>query len=871
MIEISNLEGNFGYLGCGVTRAHYSFTFESGDYTIYRTYNGGTAYSFNVSGNAYASSNVYVSSTLDVLIEIEVAGDPSTRTEVFNSTFSRFHPLSIHNVQVEMVDDNSKVSFEVAGTDGPVEVRLVVGDEEYTSDSESSPFDIYVPISDASYGNIYASLPGESDCYASKSVSLLEESEAPYAWVSIYGFDVDYSSSQIYFEYEWEALGVHDFRFEIVDDQGNELFVQDTSVGHEDYVDYEYESEYIDIDDLTLLGGRVISYNAYLNGNLQESGSQTVDKYITGVTVEQNLFRTEDGDICGGFRLLDNDGDYISNSSVLIYGDSPTYTSRHVDALGYKFISEAFPSFEDGSEVIFRLVQWGTWFYSSVTVDLESITDIDVPVSLELEASSNVCEDSTYGPVEVNATWGSNFTSDGLLRLTRNDGGYGTYQLYVKNNETSEGVLKFAGFDAELILSLYGDEIVFDIGDVVNEPLGFHGQVSIEATQEESTFVCGDIVYEGDGGLPIGSSNVSLNISGGVAPYTYYIQYNDYYNYPTYYGSIDGTLEEDGVVELNNIAPNYNTSSHHKSYLDSQYSVQVVDSEGCWYYETFNVDYSYNFDFVGNYNHSTKELMYDVTVNTGSVSIKLEDTNTGEEIDLGVHSSDIVGYEYTPIPSTYTLTVASVGDEDCVSVYSYDVAAPTQIETCNQQLLEAQKEILDLKGQIEELTNENNEMGASLEQIALIESRLDAVEARADQAGRIVESNNFALGEGTLENADSTTDYNFAFGRNTLHHLEGGDKNISIGNRSQYNNVTGNDNISIGNGALDNVVDGEGNIAIGKNAGNWGGNSSNKLSIGTGAPLIGGDFETREITLDGKTLSFLTTGTGIQFVSWDQK
>ena len=102
-----------------------------------------------------------------------------------------------------------------------------------------------------------------------------------------------------------------------------------------------------------------------------------------------------------------------------------------------------------------------------------------------------------------------------------------------------------------------------------------------------------------------------------------------------------------------------------------------------------------------------------------------------------------------------------------------------------------------------------------------------------------------------------------------MHNMTGGKKNISIGNRSQYNNINGEDNISIGNGALDNVTDAVGCIAIGKNAGNWNGNDSHKLSIGSGAPLIGGDFETREITLDGKTLSFLTTGTGVQFVGWE--
>ena len=371
------------------------------------------------------------------------------------------------------------------------------------------------------------------------------------------------------------------------------------------------------------------------------------------------------------------------------------------------------------------------------------------------------------------------------------------------------------------------------------------------------------------GYVPSGTGSADLTISGGEAPYTYSVRLWDYAYFTD--EELDGhtnAVSDDGVVELRNVVGTSNTSdADYYNYYNTTYRISVTDANGCTFYKYFNIPYRYE----ERPSLSSTKLVNEIYLDSYTDGL----SNGSVSVTANTEAPAVLEFKKESDSEWKTLHTFQLGNEDEVSFTEEGLDAGTY--EFRLSLTAEEDQGYSISSQVEVIKAEPSNSCQLLieyimnEQIAKLQERLDAVEARADQAGRIVESNNFALGEGTLENADSTTDYNFAFGRNTLHNLEGGDKNISIGNRSQYNNVTGNDNISIGNGALDNVVDGEGNIAIGKNAGNWEGNSSNKLSIGSGAPLIGGDFETREITLDGKTLSFLTTGTGIQFVSWDQK
>ena len=370
---------------------------------------------------------------------------------------------------------------------------------------------------------------------------------------------------------------------------------------------------------------------------------------------------------------------------------------------------------------------------------------------------------------------------------------------------------------------------------------------------------------DASGQPPVGDASVDLEISGGQAPYTYSVSLYDplYITYASFdehtNATTNGTIELRGIPGTSNIEDDLSGYSYHPLY-----NLSITDSTGCTLYKSFNVPYKYEEASLSS-EKLTNEIFLDEYTDGLSNGVVSVTANTD--------APAVLEFKKETDPEWKTVHTFQLGNEDSVTLSKEGLDAG--MYELRLRFTEDGDGGYSISSQVEVMKEEASNSCQLLidyimnEQIAILQARLDAVEARADQSGRIVESNNFALGEGTLENADSTTDYNFAFGRNTLHNLEGGDKNISIGNRSQYNNVTGNDNISIGNGALDNVVDGEGNIAIGKNAGNWGGNSSNKLSIGTGAPLIGGDFKTREITLDGKTLSFLSTPSGVQFVAWE--
>ena len=380
--------------------------------------------------------------------------------------------------------------------------------------------------------------------------------------------------------------------------------------------------------------------------------------------------------------------------------------------------------------------------------------------------------------------------------------------------------------------------------------------------------------HDNDFVIPIGhgTGSADLTISGGLAPYEYSISLGEYFASKAKLEGHTNVVSDDGVVELRGVVGSENGKDNDDDgYYDSYnflpyYLISVTDANGCTLYKYFDIPYRYE----ERPSLSSTKLINEIYLDGYTDGL----SNGSVSVTANTEAPAVLEFKKESDSEWKTLHTFQLGNEDEVSFTEEGLDAGTY-EFRISLTAEEDQGYYSISSQVEVIKSGPSNSCQLLidyimnEQIAILQARLDAVEARADQSGRIVESNNFALGEGTLENADSTTDYNFAFGRNTLHNLEGGDKNISIGNRSQYNNVTGNDNISIGNGALDNVVDGEGNIAIGKNAGNWGGNSSNKLSIGTGAPLIGGDFKTREITLDGKTLSFLSTPSGVQFVAWE--
>jgi len=147
------------------------------------------------------------------------------------------------------------------------------------------------------------------------------------------------------------------------------------------------------------------------------------------------------------------------------------------------------------------------------------------------------------------------------------------------------------------------------------------------------------------------------------------------------------------------------------------------------------------------------------------------------------------------------------------------------------------------------------------------------------------EDHSLYLGLDAGVNDDVSDNRNTGVGYGVLNSVVNGTSNVAIGFESQFANVSGYDNVSIGDRALyqntsnGNIalgfntlfenVDGNGNVAIGRNAGknNLGdGNifigyeagldetGSNKLYIdnsSTSEPLIGGDFSTDQVTING--------------------
>ena len=110
---------------------------------------------------------------------------------------------------------------------------------------------------------------------------------------------------------------------------------------------------------------------------------------------------------------------------------------------------------------------------------------------------------------------------------------------------------------------------------------------------------------------------------------------------------------------------------------------------------------------------------------------------------------------------------------------------------------------------------------------------------------------NAALGWETMKNNTSGRQ-NVSFGAQALFYNETGSYNVVLGSGALYNNISGSNNVVIGEDAGSNTL-GDGNILIGKEAG-LNETGSNKLYIENSnsvAPLIGGDFTTDEVTING--------------------
>lgn len=139
-------------------------------------------------------------------------------------------------------------------------------------------------------------------------------------------------------------------------------------------------------------------------------------------------------------------------------------------------------------------------------------------------------------------------------------------------------------------------------------------------------------------------------------------------------------------------------------------------------------------------------------------------------------------------------------------------------------------------------------------------------------------SSNNAIGYGTLVNL-STGKYNNAFGYASLNSNTIGTGNSSYGQYSNFSNTTGDYNTGIGYGANYNNKTGSFNTSIGSYSGlnSTGSNNiflgyragqdelgNNKLYIensNSSKPLIGGDFDTDEVTINGE-LNVTTSITG---------
>jgi hypothetical protein len=124
------------------------------------------------------------------------------------------------------------------------------------------------------------------------------------------------------------------------------------------------------------------------------------------------------------------------------------------------------------------------------------------------------------------------------------------------------------------------------------------------------------------------------------------------------------------------------------------------------------------------------------------------------------------------------------------------------------------------------------------------------------QAGESITigKNNIAIGYHSMD-VNVHGDDNIAIGSSALGSLapaDGGGDNVAIGSSAGSDVTTGQRNTIIGHIAGTSLTTGDGNVYIGQSAGPTG-NESNKLYIHNagGTPLIGGDFSSDEIYLNG--------------------
>lgn len=114
-----------------------------------------------------------------------------------------------------------------------------------------------------------------------------------------------------------------------------------------------------------------------------------------------------------------------------------------------------------------------------------------------------------------------------------------------------------------------------------------------------------------------------------------------------------------------------------------------------------------------------------------------------------------------------------------------------------------------------------------------------------------VSSNSVFLGEGS--GIVSTSSYNVGVGISSLNSVTVGYANIAVGYRALLTNVSGDYNVALGHNA-GNLATGNRNIFLGYNAGYYE-TGDHKLYIDntdTANPLIGGDFSTNEVTINGE-------------------
>jgi len=143
---------------------------------------------------------------------------------------------------------------------------------------------------------------------------------------------------------------------------------------------------------------------------------------------------------------------------------------------------------------------------------------------------------------------------------------------------------------------------------------------------------------------------------------------------------------------------------------------------------------------------------------------------------------------------------------------------------------------------------------------------------------------NIALGFRAMGNSELNSSYNIGIGFDTLYYTSNTLHNIAIGSNTLKANRTGNNNTVVGSTALTQNL-GSDNTALGFKAGRLSINSSRNVYIGldagpsivtnesdklyisnkTGTPLIGGDFQSETVNIQG-TLSVSSSITATEFI-----